>query len=748
MSTLLMDTPSLYLENNKEQLNNKSNIKNKIDNNKNYNSKNPIKNINNNDNNNNNNNNYKSDNNINYKRSNSSNIYNDEYSNDSNIDFIENNDNSNENDQLDNQYINLKLKKPKKWSWELSTSKSSPNIAFPRIFLYDHKGNLLAEADEADQIYGTKIQTSSINNNNNNEVKQKLRKNQRKQQNIQSTSSSLTASESLTDEKKIKNSNLKRIPSTSSSKSSSRKKESLSSSILELDENLNAFVDYLENEGINYELNHHPSSPYNGIKHSNSISSINQFGKTKTNISNLSSLSASPSSSILRRRSSISVPYHYEEEDNTTYPNRFCVPSISTVNDNEKSDDTTDVTLDECTTKRVLSNKMQTKRKNSIRSVGNAHDDNTDSDETDEDVENVNKMSKSGNETSESEAPIWIQSAKGLVKRDMNAKEFDHIRPKTYRKSKSVNLNYLIDQVDDDESENEIKNFNIRTDVKKGNTVNTRKSGLLRKTSDRYLTPQKEVRFDLQKSKSATEIIPFDSSKSTVSEGTHDSSTKKKSRRNNSNEPPSKFSKSILERMSAYKMGSSTESQDIKITTVNHGPRYFLRSSRAGTLVVCEDVSYNRRRRTRSAQRIPERNEIKMSPINDFKKELGNTNNSNNKRKDEKFYDEAINKLDNLISKVTLRQKDKDGKEKCSGKSVENISNVTQLHTPDRKKTESGMKHDKNIRRCISAGNIYLSSSDDENLKPPKKEIKLRRRKKTPMKYQKDRKLNGGNVIH
>lgn len=48
--------------------------------------------------------------------------------------------------------LNLKLKKPKSWNWELSTSKSSSSINFPRIRLYDHRNNLLAEADESDQL--------------------------------------------------------------------------------------------------------------------------------------------------------------------------------------------------------------------------------------------------------------------------------------------------------------------------------------------------------------------------------------------------------------------------------------------------------------------------------------------------------------------------------------------------------------------------------------------------------------------
>ncbi len=55
------------------------------------------------------------------------------------------------------QLIKLCLKKPKKWHWELSTSKSSSNIAFPTIQLFDEDNNtLLAEANEANFTAGTK----------------------------------------------------------------------------------------------------------------------------------------------------------------------------------------------------------------------------------------------------------------------------------------------------------------------------------------------------------------------------------------------------------------------------------------------------------------------------------------------------------------------------------------------------------------------------------------------------------------
>lgn len=58
--------------------------------------------------------------------------------------------------QTENNILKLKLKKPKSWNWELSTSKSSANIDFPRILLYDSNNKLLADVDEANFIVNGK----------------------------------------------------------------------------------------------------------------------------------------------------------------------------------------------------------------------------------------------------------------------------------------------------------------------------------------------------------------------------------------------------------------------------------------------------------------------------------------------------------------------------------------------------------------------------------------------------------------
>lgn len=56
------------------------------------------------------------------------------------------------------QLIRLCLKKPKQWNWELTTSKSSSNITFPTIQLFDENNNhLLAEASESGFVASSKL---------------------------------------------------------------------------------------------------------------------------------------------------------------------------------------------------------------------------------------------------------------------------------------------------------------------------------------------------------------------------------------------------------------------------------------------------------------------------------------------------------------------------------------------------------------------------------------------------------------
>lgn len=51
-----------------------------------------------------------------------------------------------------NEIIKLRLKKPKNWNWQLTTSKSSPHIALPAIHLYNSKGKLLLKTSDSGDL--------------------------------------------------------------------------------------------------------------------------------------------------------------------------------------------------------------------------------------------------------------------------------------------------------------------------------------------------------------------------------------------------------------------------------------------------------------------------------------------------------------------------------------------------------------------------------------------------------------------
>lgn len=69
---------------------------------------------------------------------------------------------SNKINDDEQQLIRLCLKKPKTWNWELSTSKSSSNIAFPTIQLYDEDNEtLLVETNEANFTAGSILRKSA-----------------------------------------------------------------------------------------------------------------------------------------------------------------------------------------------------------------------------------------------------------------------------------------------------------------------------------------------------------------------------------------------------------------------------------------------------------------------------------------------------------------------------------------------------------------------------------------------------------
>lgn len=66
------------------------------------------------------------------------------------------NNNVSKNDEVDydENLVKLSLNKPRRWGWQLTTSSSSPHIAFPKIQLFDSKTDkLLIETDQTDCVY-------------------------------------------------------------------------------------------------------------------------------------------------------------------------------------------------------------------------------------------------------------------------------------------------------------------------------------------------------------------------------------------------------------------------------------------------------------------------------------------------------------------------------------------------------------------------------------------------------------------
>lgn len=60
--------------------------------------------------------------------------------------------------------IHIKLKKPKSWNWQLSTSKSLPHISLPTIKLFDSKGRLLVEAQDSEGTQRRSWQSPDLRN--------------------------------------------------------------------------------------------------------------------------------------------------------------------------------------------------------------------------------------------------------------------------------------------------------------------------------------------------------------------------------------------------------------------------------------------------------------------------------------------------------------------------------------------------------------------------------------------------------
>lgn len=415
----------------------------------------------------------------------------------------------------ENSIIKLKLKKPKSWNWELTTSKSSPSISFPKILLYDHKDNLLAETDKSNCIINDKKDNKLTN--------EKFAKSK-----ISSSSSTSNVNETKRPPKTIINSNCiynnidpqqnhpaqlrnesfshqSEIETTSTSTPPSPlkylgcRKRSLSGSFNEMKHFLNNFRDQLKSNGIDCKITNHRS---NEKRHPNRISSTNEYKDLNGNFNE----------NQLRRIKSIS------DINQATRGSKQNLPEPTVLMYNEKLCE-----------KSPLQKSL--KKKDSIR------------------------MSSSCRTIS-------------------NFANFDEQEPTS---TKTVN----------------------GADIFQNNVYLTGNQTTLNRNN-----------FLLKKSKSSMEVVSRG--------GDIQRNEKKKYRRAHSTNSL-RFSSSILERISEFKRrSSSTDSEEIGYQGSNSTehtstkPRYFLRTSQAGTIVVCNESFKNKkiRRRPRSYSKIKENDEI------------------------------------------------------------------------------------------------------------------------------------------
>lgn len=399
--------------------------------------------------------------------------------------------------------VKLKLKKPKSWNWELSTSASSPLIDFPRILLYDKHDKLLADVEEADCI---------VNG----------------------------------------------------------------------DENAMAAV-------------HVP----NGTRRSASCRSFESF-KRHANSRHNSKLS---SSHTLKSSSSFSTPksgrvtFNIDDEQQEQLADserdsaknaRKCKRSLST--NSSKSHHNVNEFLEDVVSQlqsRGFECKVRRKSYSERPQQSIAIKQ-----QTNETHVSSPPLAQKTSSPPPADVPIFIYSAKGLVRRDFNAKEFDEIRSRQKTLAVPTSTN------------DECKSQSVER-----NGAQSMQSSRFQPKSENtnHLHNVRRNHSDLQKSKSVVEIP-------------HRLAVKKerrKARRTHSVNNVG-FSSSILERLSAFKArSSSTDSQQCFDDSTRHfvqhmesidRPKYQLRTSAAGTLVVREENTRNRRmrRRPRSCGKINE----------------------------------------------------------------------------------------------------------------------------------------------
>lgn len=394
--------------------------------------------------------------------------------------------------------VKLKLKKPKSWNWELSTSASSPLIDFPRILLYDNHDKLLADVEEADCI---------VNG----------------------------------------------------------------------DENSNAAV-------------HMP----NGTRRSASCRSFESFKRhaNSRHNSKLSSSNTLKSSSSFSTTKSGRVTFNIDDESQQNADServsaknaRKCKRSLST--NSSKSHHNVNEFLED-----VVSQLQSKGFECKVRRKSNSErpQQSIAKQQTNEPYVPLPSSAQKTPSPPPADLPIFIYSAKGLIRRDFNAKEFDEVRnrQKTLSVPKSMN--------------DECKSQSVERNVAQSSRVHPKSE------NTNHLHNVRRNHSELQKSKSAVEIP-------------HRLAVKKerrKARRTHSVNNVG-FSSSILERLSAFKArSSSTDSQQcfddggrhfVQHMELIDRPKYQLRTSAAGTLVVREENTRNRRmrRRPRSCGKITE----------------------------------------------------------------------------------------------------------------------------------------------
>lgn len=550
-----------------------------------------------------------------------------------------------------NNIVKLKLNKPKSWNWELSTSKSSPHICFPHIILYDDKNNLLAEASEANFVINGATGSNQPPNNNN-------------------TSRNLT----FPNNDYHLNDVGKKLLKHSASKTSISSKENERARIINSTELIDCTVE--DDEILPSAIFLRSDSELSGRSNS-SKTSRKCKRSVSTNSCDVNEFLEEVVSDLKRQ----GIDCKVRRKNNSERTNSHHSNSIKIISGNNKN-----IVVDDAqaSIKFDNSNRRTLQRQPSIvEQVG---------------TENIGNGAVAGDSIEQErlpEIPILVYSERGLLQRDLNAKEFDNMRNRegnTYRRFPTCTANY--------NNRNEMKTRNLSNDrninsivEKAAPTKDRNKVSGTEKAATASSLEINRPKLNIQKSKSALEMPSVNMLNGQLND-------KKKTRRIHSAKTATGDSTSYLERLSQFKRrSSSTDSQALEELNACSGdvnelnqPRYRLNSSLAGTLVVLEESFRQRkvRRRSRKCSNIYEDEESAIRPEKIVQKFTYNGNgvNSDEPRTptterhvferglslkkeivgatynhSDKFasrYEKAIANIDSLISKVILSHADAD----------------------------------------------------------------------------------------